>query len=221
MKTVFNYYPRLDRRANDFGHPDTGATSRRRAPPASGSIRASYVDGMAAKRESLGALLPGVRPLRAAPRRVPPATREAPAPPVVELQPLASPLEVTRDGEHHRGRAPGTRPRILQQLARGDFPPARTLNLHGLTSAEACRAVLRFVRDARVDGVRTLCIVHGRGTHSGARGAVLREEVARLLAEELAASVLAFSTAPPRFGAAGATLVRLRRLLASGPRVSE
>ncbi|MBX3125215.1 MAG: Smr/MutS family protein [Polyangiaceae bacterium] len=177
---------------------------------------------MAAKRESLGALLSGVRPLRAAPRRVPPATQEAAAPPpVVELQPLASPLEVTRDGEHHRGRAPGTRSRILQQLARGDFPPARTLNLHGLTSAEACRAVLRFVRDARVDGVRTLCIVHGRGTHSGARGAVLREEVARLLAEELAASVLAFSTAPPRFGAAGATLVRLRRLPVSGPRVSE
>lgn len=177
---------------------------------------------MAAKRESLGALLPDVRPLRPAPRRIPPATPGAPGPPpVVEVEPAASPLEVTHDGEHHRGRAPGARPRILQQLARGDFPPARTLNLHGLTSAEACRAVLRFVRDARADGVRTLCIVHGRGTHSGARGAVLREEVARLLAEDLAASVLAFSTAPPRFGAAGATLVRLRRLLAAGPRASE
>lgn len=165
------------------------------------------------KSDSVRELLPDVAPLPKRPARVPPPaspTTRAAAP-VAPPAAIAPPLDVERDGEHFRALAPNTKPEILARLADGVYPPAETLNLHRLTTTEANVALHRLVASARRRGLRTLLIIHGRGTHSGERGPVLREEVIRLLSEELSAHVLAFCDAPVTRGGTGATLVRLRR----------
>jgi DNA-nicking Smr family endonuclease len=53
-------------------------------------------------------------------------------------------------------------------------------------------------------------VVCGRGTHSGAEGPVLPDVVIERLSEELANEVLAFCTAPRKWGGQGAVIVRLR-----------
>lgn len=104
--------------------------------------------------------------------------------------------------------APGVDRRELRRLRRGDYPAGETLDLHGQTSASAAAAVARFVATMRARH-RCVAIVHGRGLHSGERGAVLKQRVRDLLRAHPA--VLAFSDAPAREGGDGAVFVLLRR----------
>ena len=68
------------------------------------------------------------------------------------------------------------------------------------------------VRQARQDGVSCLLVVCGRGKHSGADGPVLPDVAAERLSEELASEILAFCTAPRKWGGEGALIVRLRQV---------
>ena len=63
---------------------------------------------------------------------------------------------------------------------------------------------------ARRDGLGCVLIVCGRGLHSGLEGPVLPDVAIERLSEELAYYVLAFCTAPRRWGGEGALLVMLR-----------
>ena len=56
----------------------------------------------------------------------------------------------------------------------------------------------------------TVADVCGKGLHSGLEGPVLPDVVIERLSEELAQHVLAFCTAPRRWGGSGALLVMLR-----------
>jgi DNA-nicking Smr family endonuclease len=114
------------------------------------------------------------------------------------------------DHEPERGSflAPGVDRRELRRLRRGDYPAGETLDLHGQTAASATAAVARFVASVRARH-RCVAIVHGRGLHSGERGAVLKQRVRDLLRAHPA--VLAFADAPAREGGDGAVFVLLRR----------
>jgi DNA-nicking Smr family endonuclease len=102
--------------------------------------------------------------------------------------------------------------RRLRALRRGEIDPDLEVDLHGLRSAEARRAVRAALAEAIATGARCVSIVHGRGTRSES-GAVLRAALPEWLAEEPhAGAILAFAAAEGRHH--GATYVLLRRLRA-------
>ena len=105
--------------------------------------------------------------------------------------------------------APGVDRSVLRRLADGALAPERVLDLHRLHLADAERQVTRLVRDGRRSGLRAVRIVTGRGRHSEA-GTVLKDAVIRWLAGPLAGDLLAFRSAPPEGGGAGAIDVALR-----------
>jgi DNA-nicking Smr family endonuclease len=136
------------------------------------------------------AAAPQPRPL-ARSRAAPPAA--APAPP-----PLAA------------GEAVGVDRRLAERLKRGQLPIEATLDLHGLTQAEAHASLDRFVRAAVARGARTVLVVTGKGRGEGV--GVLRAAVPRWLNEAaLREHLLAFAPARPEHGGAGALYILLRR----------
>lgn len=126
--------------------------------------------------------------------------------------PVGPTVQPGSTGETWSARADGVDARVSRKLRAGHLPVEAELDLHGLTRAPAVAALDRFLAEARRVGQRCLLVIHGRGLHSGAEGAALREVVrAALLTGNHAGVVLACGTAPPARGGAGATLVLLRR----------
>ncbi len=119
-------------------------------------------------------------------------------------------IEVTLEGERLAGGVPGVAPRQMAALRAGELPVELTVDLHGFPEVEARGALRDGLRRARRAGLRCVRVVHGRGLRSAA-GPVLKEALPGWLAEAPIASwVLAFTSAPPRLGGTGATLVLLR-----------
>lgn len=99
--------------------------------------------------------------------------------------------------------------RRLRELRSGDIEPDVEIDLHGMTRAEAHRALTAALRDAIARQQRCVLVVHGRGARSAA-GPVLRDTLPEWLAEAPhRASILAFAAGESQRG--GATYVLLRR----------
>lgn len=177
----------------------------------------------------------GVVPLPATSReRVdrPPPTADPPTPISEEAEALAAlsdlvtgatHFDVTDTREYVEGAVVGLDPRLVRRLRRGDFAWQAHCDLHGLTSAQAREEVDRFVLKAFRDGRRCVLIVHGRGLNSKDQTPVLKEGLKSWLARgALGKVVLAFATARPNDGGAGALYVLLRRDRRAAPiRVTE
>lgn len=151
-----------------------------------------------------------VRPIRDRDKLREPAaaTPAAPAPP--EAEPVA--FEIEEYGEQLLGRAPGIDREHLRRLRRGRVEVDDTLDLHGLDAATAKRALQRTLQNTRRSGGRCVLVIHGRGVHSD-DGAVLKDAfVDWLSAPPLGPLVMAFASATPEDGGAGATYVLLRRV---------
>ena len=100
-----------------------------------------------------------------------------------------------------------------ERLKRGRRPVEASLDLHGLTQAEAHRALAAFIAGSRAAGRRCVLVITGHGRSSGG---VLKAAVPRWLEEpELRRAVLAIAPAQPQHGGHGALYVLLRR--ASSP----
>jgi DNA-nicking Smr family endonuclease len=105
---------------------------------------------------------------------------------------------------------PGLDRRQALRLKRGQLEIEARLDLHGMTQAEAHRALSGFVARSHAAGKRTLLVVTGKGTREGT--GVLRAAVPRWLAEPaLRDRVLATAPAQPRDGGSGALYILLRR----------
>ncbi len=114
-------------------------------------------------------------------------------------------------GEHVQALAPGVDHAHLRRILRGEIEIEVEIELHGYNAPEARRLVTSTLLEMVSEGERCARIVHGRGRHSEA-GPVLKAGVLEwLTSEPLAAQVLAFATARPEEGGAGATIVLLRR----------
>lgn len=125
--------------------------------------------------------LPGRALPPAAPAATPPATPATPRPPAAAAAPAApkagaagtgpSPLPELRIGVQPGG----LDARRWSDLRRGRLRPERTLDLHGARAQEAHAAVRGFLLRARMEGLRCVAIVTGRG--SSPEGGVLRREL--------------------------------------------
>lgn len=114
--------------------------------------------------------------------------------------------------EFIEGASPGTDRNLLRALRRGDFSIQGRLDLHGMTQAQAREAVERFLSDSRRASKRCVLIIHGRGLNSQDQVPVLKEWLKGWLSQKrIGNMVLAFSTARPQDGGAGAVYVLLRR----------
>lgn len=118
------------------------------------------------------------------------------------------------DGSSERveGAVDGLDPRILRRLQSGDYPVSAQLDLHGLTLSEAKTEFDRFLHDSRMKGRRCVLVVHGRGLHSEGEVPVLKDGVVSwLMKGRMAKAVLAFCSAQPSDGGAGAMYILMRQ----------
>ncbi len=121
-------------------------------------------------------------------------------------------FDISNSDEYIEGVGPGIDKRLLRRLRNGDYAVQAHVDLHGLTRDEAKTRVIRFVDESRRAGRRCILIVHGRGLHSKDQIPVLKEAVRTWLERgPVARAVLAFATAKPHDGGAGAVYVLLRR----------
>ena len=129
---------------------------------------------------------------------------ELPAPPPA---PIAAPPPCPPPSDP----GPGIDRANAERLKRGRHPIAARLDLHGLTQAEAHRALSRFVAEASETGRRCVLVITGRGLSPSGPG-ILKTLVPRWLAEpEFRRHVLMTAPAQPKDGGAGALYVLLRR----------
>ncbi len=138
-------------------------------------------------------------------------TPKAPAKPVLEAKPAPRPKAVELPARVAAAPAPAKRPApafgvdgaTAERLRRGKVLPDATMDLHGLTQAQAHTRLVAFVRRGHEIGNRCLLVITGKG-------GVLRELVPRWL-EELRAVVVGVQSAHQRHGGGGAFYVYLRR----------
>lgn len=165
----------------------------------------------------------GASPVQAGPDRVaPPAPRGAPhraryteldeVDARQALQVGAPRFEVAPGEALLEGAIDGLDREVLRRLRRGDYAVEGRLDLHGLARQEARGAVERYLRESRLGGKRCVLLVHGRGRHSPDQLPVLKEALLGWLAGgRFGRLVLAFCSARPADGGAGALYVLLRR----------
>lgn len=123
-----------------------------------------------------------------------------------------APFDLADSDEFIEGAVVSLDRRILKRLRRGEYALQGHLDLHGFNQAEAREALTRFVESSRRAGKRCVLVIHGRGLHSKDQIPVLKEGIQRWLTRgRLGNQVLAFATARPHDGGAGAVYLLLRR----------
>ena len=121
-------------------------------------------------------------------------------------------FDIQYTDEYIEGAVAGTDPELLPKLRRGDFSIQAHFDLHGMTATEARKAVERFALSSVIKGLRCVLIIHGRGLNSRDQMPVLKERMSSWLKRgQLKRLVLAFATAQPCDGGAGAMYVLLRK----------
>jgi DNA-nicking Smr family endonuclease len=155
-----------------------------------------------------GALLPSPR-RRAVATKVQIASPPSPAAQVkpTRLAPALAPLEK----------------RLKRRLSRGGAQPDDVIDLHGMTEAEAHRALRGFLVHAQGRGDRLALVITGKGEYRGEAsplwsqqpGVLRRLTPHWLRASDLRPIVIGFEEAGRGHGGAGALYVRLRKLAAA------
>lgn len=153
----------------------------------------------------------------ATPREVTDPDAEA----LAELCDLVSgnaPFDISDADEYVEGGVVGLDPRLLRRLRHGEFAYQDHLDLHGWTRDEARVEVERFIHAAWLAGKRCVLLIHGRGLNSKDQIPVLKSALVGWLGRgSLGQQVLAFATARPCDGGAGALYVLLRRRRRKAP----
>ena len=105
----------------------------------------------------------------------------------------------------------GLERRTAQKLRRGQIPIDASLDLHGMTQSEAYAALRAALQRSQALGHRCLLVITGKGT-GRANSGILKAMVPQWLDQSINRNrVLAFKTAQPQHGGAGAIYVLLRR----------
>jgi DNA-nicking Smr family endonuclease len=142
--------------------------------------------------------------------------RRAPPPPVpkqsraddraVMREAMEAPSEIDGTDELAWVREGASR-KILRKLGAGEYSVRDSLDLHDMTVPVATAALAGFLDENRRAGRLCVRVVHGKGLRSP-EGPVLKRLVDRVLRHR--GDVLAFRSARPADGGAGAVVVLLR-----------
>jgi DNA-nicking Smr family endonuclease len=120
-------------------------------------------------------------------------------------------FDLVDSDEYLEGYVRGINPLILEKLRRGRFSIQSHLDLHGLTVKEAEEAVQDFIVESIALRRRCVLLIHGRGLNSKDQIPVLKKRMeAILLRGPVRKAILAFTSARPVDGGAGASYVLLR-----------
>jgi DNA-nicking Smr family endonuclease len=105
-------------------------------------------------------------------------------------------------------RRPGIQTNVLRKLRRGEYRVQAEIDLHGLTADEATSALHSFLIEAIARGLRTVCVIHGKGLRAGGQAPVLKNAVISALRRT--SVVMGFVSARREDGGTGAVYVLLR-----------
>lgn len=121
-------------------------------------------------------------------------------------------FEIEYSDEFMFGFVRGTDTKIFQKLKSGAFSYESHIDLHGMNSEQAFDNLLFFIRESFLQGNRCILAVTGRGKNSPGGHSVLKREIQEWLTRDpFRRVVLAFCTAQPKDGGAGALYVLLRK----------
>jgi len=124
----------------------------------------------------------------------------------------SSAWDISFSDEYMEGAVSGVGPKIMKKLKRGEFSVQDYIDLHGLTKKEAETVVDEFIIKSYYKGMRCVLIIHGRGLGSvNHQPAIKRELPVWFRRGILKKIVLAFVTAKPCDGGAGALYVLLKK----------
>lgn len=113
--------------------------------------------------------------------------------------------------EYREGVGYNVHPRITRHLHGGQFSIQAHIDLHGLTAGQAQEALNFFFKEAVTTGKRAILIVHGRGLSSPQKPVLKNKVHEWLTSGPWRKWVIAFTSARPVDGGAGATYVLLRQ----------
>lgn len=116
-------------------------------------------------------------------------------------------LTITAD-ETIKFSRPGVNDKIFKKLQRGTLHLEASLDLHGETIATARTALALFIRRCFQNNQRYIRVIHGKGYKTKAGYPPLKNQVAYWLPQF--SEVLAFQSATPQDGGAGAIYVLLK-----------
>lgn len=102
----------------------------------------------------------------------------------------------------------GLQDKLLKKLAHGQLPLEARLDLHRLTVATALAQAEFFLQHCQQQGLRVVLIIHGKGKKSAKP--ILKNAVNIWLRTQ--DNVLAFHSAQPKDGGAGAVYVLLKKI---------
>ncbi|TET51839.1 MAG: DNA mismatch repair protein MutS [Desulfobacteraceae bacterium] len=120
--------------------------------------------------------------------------------------------DISFSDEYMEGAVSGVGPKMMKRLRRGEFSIQDHVDLHGLTKKEAESAVNSFIIKSYQKDLRCVLIVHGRGLGSADHQPAIKTELPVWFRRgALKRIVLAFATAQPYDGGAGAVYVLLRK----------
>ncbi len=140
---------------------------------------------------------------------------------IAQLSDLVSgqaPFDITESDEYVEGYRVGLDPRLVSQLRRGEFAVQAHFDMHGMVQSAAKNALKEFIIASVRKGLRTVLVVHGRGLRSPGGHSVLKHASAGWLSHgAIGGHVLAFTSARPADGGAGATYVLLKREKSRAP----
>ena len=129
--------------------------------------------------------------------------------PAVPTKSTAAPAQPPEPESPPLDRLAGVDRATAERLKRGRRAIEARLDLHGLTQAEAHRALAAFIAGSRSAALRCVLVITGHGRLSGG---ILKSAVPRWLDEpDLRRAVLAIAPAQPQHGGHGALYVLLRR----------
>ena len=96
----------------------------------------------------------------------------------------------------------------IRKLRSGLIRIDESIDLHGMRSVEAGRALENFLEECIEHGYLCVEIIHGKGQRSEQAGGILKPMAIHWLKQQL--EVMAFCSAIPSHGGSGATCVLLK-----------
>jgi DNA-nicking Smr family endonuclease len=168
------------------------------------------------EKEDFFQAMQGVRPIAGkgralAPPPAPPPPPPAPRESLADLQAGRLEFALEYSEEFLEGHILGLDPKVIIKLRAGRYSPEAHMDLHGLNAEQARAHLLDFIRNAYQQGRRALLVVTGRGKNSPQGQGVLRTSLRDWLTHDpLKRVILAFCTAQPKDGGAGAFYLLLR-----------